>query len=229
MKTIGLLGGMSWQSTSLYYRLINEAITRQLGGLHSARIAMISVDFAEIERLQHDNDWLACAKILQNNAQSVEAAGADFLVICTNTMHKVASEVAATINIPLLHIADATAARIIAAGHSKVGLVGTRFTMEEDFYKQRLIDQGLDIIVPDEQDRQTVHNVIYDELCLGIIDDKSRESFRAIIDKLVTAGAECVIEGCTEITMLIGPDDVDVPLFDTTSIHAEEAVAMSLG
>ena len=223
------MGGMSWQSTALYYRLINEATKRELGGLHSARIAMLSVDFAAIEELQHKDDWAGCIDIMRSAARSIEAAGADFMLICTNTMHKVASEVIAEINIPLLHIADATAARILAAGHSKVGLLGTRFTMEEDFYKQKLTDQNLDVIVPNQEDREIIHRIIYDELCLGNVRDESREEFKTIIDKLVAAGAECVIEGCTEITMLIGPEDVNVPLFDTTEIHADEAVAMSLG
>ncbi|MGI9204441.1 MAG: aspartate/glutamate racemase family protein [Woeseiaceae bacterium] len=228
MKTIGLLGGMSWESTGLYYRKINEATKLALGGLHSARIAMVSVDFSEIEALQHAGDWAACAELLSVNAQQVEAAGADFLLICTNTMHKVATEIETAIDIPLLHLADATAARIIAAGHKTVGLLGTRFTMEEDFYRGRLQQHGLEVIVPDRDDRQVVHKVIYDELCVGQIHDSSREAFIKIIHKLGNAGAHCVIEGCTEITMLVQSDHIDIPLFDTTEIHAEEAVSLAL-
>lgn len=228
MKTIGLLGGMSWESTTLYYQKINEATKLALGGLHSAKVAMVSVDFSEIEQLQHAGDWAACAEILSINARQVEAAGADFLLICTNTMHKVAGEIAAAIDIPLLHIADATAARIIAAGHKTVGLLGTRFTMEEDFYRGRLERHGLKVIVPGNDDMQTVHNVIYDELCLGSVRNESRDAFIDIIAKLETEGAHCVIAGCTEITMLVQSGHVDIPLFDTTAIHAEEAAAMAL-
>jgi len=228
MKTIGLLGGMSWESTGLYYRKINEATKLALGGLHSAPIAMVSVDFSEIERLQHAGDWAACAELLSDNARQVEAAGADFLLICTNTMHKVAGEIEAAIDIPLLHIADATAARIIAAGHKKIGLLGTRFTMEEDFYRGRLEQHGLEVIVPNSDDMEIVHRVIYDELCLGLIRDESRHAFVRVVDKLGSLGAQSVIEGCTEITMLVQPNHVKIPLFDTTEIHAEEAVTMAL-
>lgn len=228
MKTIGLLGGMSWESTGLYYRKINEATKLALGGLHSAPIAMVSVNFSEIERLQHAGNWSACAELLSTNARQVEAAGADFLLICTNTMHKVAGEIEAAIKIPLLHIADATAARVIAAGNTTVGLLGTRFTMEEDFYRGRLEEHGLDVVVPNDDDMEVVHRVIYDELCLGQIRSESRNAFVTIIDKLRSMGAQSVIEGCTEITMLVQPDHVTTPLFDTTEIHAEEAVAMAL-
>ncbi len=228
MKTIGLLGGMSWESTGLYYRIINETTKQALGGLHSAPIAMVSVNFLEIEQLQHAGNWDACAKLLCANARQVEAAGADFLLICTNTMHKVASEIEAAIEIPLLHIADATAARIIAAGHTRVGLLGTRFTMEEDFYRGRLAGHGLEVLVPNDDDMELVHRVIYDELCLGQIRSESRDAFVNIIDKLSSMGAQSVIEGCTEITMLVQPGHVTTPLFDTTRIHAEEAVATAL-
>lgn len=219
---------MSWESTGLYYRKVNEATKLALGGLHSAPIAMVSVDFAEIERLQHAGDWPACAELLSANARQVEAAGADFLLICTNTMHKVAGEIQAAIDIPLLHIADATAARIIAAGHTTVGLLGTRFTMEEEFYRGRLEEHGLKVIVPNDDDMEIVHRVIYGELCLGQIRSESRTAFVNIIDSLSSMGAQSVIEGCTEITMLVQPDHVTTPLFDTTEIHAEEAVAMAL-
>ena len=228
MKTIGMLSGMSWESTSVYYRMINEATKRALGGFHSAPIAMVSVDFAEIEELQQRGDWTASADLLSANALQIEAAGAELLLICTNTMHKVADEIAAAVKIPLLHIADATASRIIAAGHSKVGLLGTRFTIKEKFYSGRLEKLGLEVLTPNEADRILIHRVIYEELCMGEIRDESRRDFVSIIDRLSDAGAECVVEGCTEITMLVGPDDVRVPLFDTTAIHAEEAVSMAL-
>lgn len=228
MKTIGMLGGMSWESTSVYYRMINEATKRALGGFHSAPIAMVSVDFSKIEALQQQGDWAACAALLSANARQIEAAGAELLLICTNTMHKVADEIAAAVKIPLLHIADATANRIIAAGHSKLGLLGTRFTMEESFYSERLEQLGLEVLTPDAADRDLIHRVIYEELCMGEIRDASRGAFVSIIDRLSAAGAECVVEGCTEITMLVDHDDVRVPLFDTTAIHAEEAVAMAL-
>ncbi len=228
MKTIGLLGGMSWESTELYYRLINEETKRRRGGLHSAPIAMVSVDFEHIEQLQHADDWPAMAAILADHARQVEAAGADFLLICTNTMHKLADEVAAAIDIPLLHLADATAKRIADAGIEKVGLLGTRFTMEHDFYKGRLQEHGLEVLTPPREGRAIVHRVIYEELCLGKIEGGSRQAFLRIMDDLVSAGAEAVIEGCTEIGMLVGPDDTDIRLFDTTRIHAEEAVAFAL-
>ena len=228
MKTIGLLGGMSWESTELYYRLINEETKRQLGGLHSAPIAMVSVDFDKLEKLQHADDWSAMAEMLSKRARQVEVAGADFLLICSNTMHKVADEVAESIDIPLLHLADATARRIVDAGIRTVGLLGTRFTMEHDFYKDILREHGLKVLTPAVEDRTTVHRVIYDELCLGLIRDASRQEFRSIMDALMDAGAEAVIEGCTEIGMLVAPDDTDIRLFDTTRIHAEEAVAYAL-
>ena len=228
MKTIGLLGGMSWESTELYYRLINEETKRQLGGLHSAPIAMVSVDFDKLEKLQHADDWSAMTEMLSNRARQGEVAGADFLLICSNTMHKVADEVAESIDIPLLHLADATARRIVGAGIRTVGLLGTRFTMEHDFYKDILREHGLKVLTPAVEDRTTVHRVIYDELCLGLIRDASRQEFRSIMDTLMDAGAEAVIEGCTEIGMLVAPNDTDIRLFDTTRIHAEEAVAYAL-
>jgi aspartate racemase len=228
MKTIGMLGGMSWESTELYYRKINAATKQALGGLHSAPIAMVSVDFQEIEKLQHDDDWASCARILSEKSQGIEAAGADFLIICTNTMHLVAAEIENAIGIPLLHIADATAERIRSAGMKKIGLLGTRFTMEHEFYRGRLEQQGLEVVVPNEQDRMIVHRVIYDELCQGVLDNDSRVEFVRIIEDLHRAGVEGVIEGCTEIAMLVGQEHVDVPLFDTTAIHAEEAVAEAL-
>jgi aspartate racemase len=228
MKTIGMLGGMSWESTALYYRKINEETRRSLGGLHSARIAMVSVDFQEIETLQHEDDWTTCAQILADRSRDIEAAGADFLLICTNTMHLVAPQIEEAIGIPLLHIADATATRIRSAGHEKIGLLGTRFTMEQAFYRGRLEQQGIEVLVPPEEDREIVHRVIYDELCRGEIRDESRAEFLRIIDQLAANGAQGVIEGCTEIVMLVQQAHTDVPLFDTTSIHAEEAVAEAL-
>ena len=229
MKTIGLIGGMSWESTANYYKQINEGIKREMGGLHSAKICMYSVDFDEIEKLQHQGEWDRTAEILADAARSVEAGGADFFLICTNTMHKVAEQVQAAVSIPLLHIADATAETLITQGIKRVGLLGTRFTMEQDFYKQRITDQfGIDVLVPDQKDRDVVHEVIYKELCLGEIKDTSREAYLAIIQKLHDAGAEAVILGCTEIAMLVKQEDTSVPLFDTTYIHAEKAVVNAL-
>ena len=225
MKTIGLLGGMSWESTELYYRLINEGIKAQLGGLHSARIAMVSVDFQEIEEMQHNGDWAGAGQALAQAAKQVEAAGADFLLICTNTMHKVAPQVQEAISIPILHLADATAKRIKAAGLKTIGLLGTNFTMEEDFYKGRLVEKyELNVLVPPKSDREIVHRVIYDELCMGLVQVESRDEFLRIIEDLRERGAEGIIEGCTEIVMLVQQQHTDSPLFDTTSIHTEEAV-----
>ena len=228
MKTIGLLGGMSWESTALYYRLINEATRRKLGQLHSAPIAMVSVDFAEIEQLQQRGAWRDAGALLAQQAQRVEAAGADFLLICTNTMHKVADDVAAAISIPLLHLADATAREVVAGGLSCVGLLGTRFTMEQDFYRNRLEAHGLQVRVPTEEDRDIVHRVIYEELCLGRVEDNSRMEYQRIIAQLGTQGAQAVIAGCTEITMLVDPGQSPLRMFDTTAIHAQAAVAMAL-
>ena len=225
MKTIGLLGGMSWESTLGYYRAINEGIKKTLGGLHSAKIVMYSVDFAPIEKLQHTGDWEGTAKILSEAAQSIQAAGADFLLICTNTMHKVAPQIEAAIQIPLLHIADATAEILANGGINSVGLLGTAFTMEQEFYKGRLINNyGLQVLVPNEDDRQIVHRIIYQELCLGKIESNSKAEYLRIIDTLAAQGAEAVILGCTEIGMLVNQTDTDVRLLDTTAIHAEKAV-----
>jgi len=229
LKTIGLLGGMSWESTVPYYRVINETVGERLGGLHSARVVLYSVEFQEIERLQHADRWDDTAEILTAAARSIEAAGADFLVICTNTMHKVAAQIEEGIGIPLLHIADATAEEIKAAGVRTVGLLGTKFTMEHDFYRGRLEqNHGLEVVVPDEVGRDTVHRVIYEELCLGTVRDDSRVAFRKIIEDLVARGAEAVILGCTEISMLVKPEDSTVPVFDTTAIHARKAVDWAL-
>jgi len=229
MQTIGLLGGMSWESTETYYREINEGIRARLGGLHSAKICLYSVDFDEIEKLQLTGNWEETAVILSQAAKRVEAGGADFLVICTNTMHKVAPEIEANIKIPVLHIADATAEQIIAKGISKVGLLGTKFTMEQDFYKGRLSEKhGVDVIIPETADRELVHKVIYSELCLGIISEQSREEYVRIIESLADQGAEAVILGCTEIALLVQQQHTHVPLFDTTSIHANKAVERAL-
>lgn len=229
MKCIGLLGGMSWESTVSYYQALNRGVRAQLGGLHSARVLLNSVDFAGIERLQHAGDWPATARLLAAEARKLQDGGADFLLIGTNTMHKVAPEIEAAIDIPLLHIADATAAKLQADGITRVGLLGTRFTMEQDFYKGRLQDRfGLAVLVPDEAGRERVHRVIYDELCLGEIRESSRAEYLAIIEGLAAAGAEAVILGCTEIALLVGDARAAVPLYDTTAIHAEAAVALAL-
>lgn len=229
MKTIGLIGGMSWESTVTYYRQINEAIKQRLGGLHSAKIVLYSVDFHEIERLQHAGDWDAAGAMLADAARALDAAGADVIVVCTNTMHKVAPAIEAAVRIPLLHIADATAEAIKAAGVSAVGLLGTGFTMEQAFYKDRLRDRhGLDVLVPDADDRAIVHRVIYDELCLGRIVEASRAEYRRIMADLAGRGAQAVILGCTEISLLVRPQDSPVPLFDTTRLHALAAAEWSL-
>lgn len=225
MKTIGLLGGMSWESTLGYYRMINECIRNQLGGLHSAKIAMYSLDFEPIEQMQYAGDWQGTAAILSEAAKNIQAAGADFLLICTNTMHKVAPEVEAAIDIPLLHIADATAEVLMEEGVGTVGLLGTAFTMEQEFYKGRLVDKyGLQVLVPDAGDREIIHRVIYQELCLGKISADSKAAYLRIIDSLAARGAEAVILGCTEIGMLVDQSDTGVRLLDTTVIHAEKAV-----
>ena len=229
MKTIGLLGGMSWESTALYYQLINEGVKKQLGGLHSARIAMVSVDFQGIETMQARNDWAAAGQALAEAGQQVQSAGADFLLICTNTMHIVAPVIQAAIDIPILHIADATARRIKAGGIETIGLLGTNFTMEEGFYKDRLSEAyGLTVLIPPKSDRDIVHGIIYQELVLGEIKESSRAEYLRIISDLQQRGAEGVIEGCTEIVILVQQQHTDVPLFDTTAIHAEEAVLMAL-
>ncbi len=225
MKTIGLLGGMSWESTLSYYRMLNEGVKKNLGGLHSAQIAMVSVDFDPIEKLQHAGDWEGTARILADAGRRVEAAGADVLLICTNTMHRVAPEVEAAINIPLLHIADATAEELVVRKVSRVGLLGTAFTMEQDFYKGRLAQNyGLEVLVPGAQERQVVHDIIYQELCLGRIQTQSKHRYLEIIQGLADRGAEAVILGCTEIGLLVNQAETTVPLLDTTAIHAQRAV-----
>ncbi len=229
MKIIGLIGGMSWESTVPYYRTINETIKARLGGLHSARLILYSVDFHEVERLQRAGDWDMAGELMGEAARSLEAAGADFLVLCTNTMHRVAPAIEAAVRIPLLHIADPTAREIKAAGLSKVGLLGTRFTMEQDFYKDRLRERhGLEVLTPAEPDRERIHRIIYDELCLGEIRDGSREAYRRVMADLVQRGAEAIILGCTEISLLVGPGDAGVRLFDTTRIHACHAAELAL-
>jgi len=228
VKTIGLLGGMSWESTANYYRAINEEVKEKLGGLHSARIVLYSVDFEDIEKLQQQGDWVSAGEILLDAALKVQAAGADFLLICTNTMHRVAPQVEAGLDIPLLHIADATADALLVPGIRTVGLLGTAFTMEQDFYKGRLGRRGLEVLVPDEADRVSVHQVIYQELCQGKILPESKAEFLRIIAALAQAGAEAVILGCTEIGMLVSHEDTEVLLFDTTAIHAHQAVEYAL-
>ena len=229
MKTVGLLGGMSWESTAPYYRTINRLVGERLGGLHSAKIALYSVDFHEIEEFQHAGRWSEAGAILVAAARGLQRAGADFLVLCTNTMHKVAPQLEAAVDIPLLHIADATATRIKTAGLGRLGLLGTRFTMEEEFYRGRLEDRhGLEILVPAAEQRATVHRIIYDELCRGSVLEESRAVYQQIVSGLIHQGAEGVILGCTEIGLLLRPQDADAPLFDTAEIHAEEAARYAL-
>lgn len=229
MKTIGLLGGMSWESTALYYQWINEFVKRELGGLHSAQIVMISVDFQVIEDLQQKNMWEEAGRRLSESALQVEKAGADFLLICTNTMHKVALQVENTIDIPLLHIADATADEIKKQGMTTIGLLGTAFTMEQEFYAGRLKENhGLNVLIPKKEDRIIIHRVIYDELVLGIQREESREEYLRIMKDLLDRGAEGVIEGCTEIVMLVNQEHTTIPLFDTTALHAKKAVDLAL-
>lgn len=228
MRTLGLLGGMSWESTLPYYRLLNERVRERLGGLHSAKLLLYSVDFAEIEALQHRGEWNAAGELLADAASRLQQAGADALVICTNTMHRVAGQIEAATTVPLLHIADATAQRIHEAGLQRVGLLGTRFTMEQAFYRERLERSGLGVIVPDAPERERIHAIIYDELCRGVIREESRAFYRQVIDGLVGQGAQGVILGCTEIALLVGDDDATVPLFDTARIHAEAAADWAL-
>jgi aspartate racemase len=229
MKVIGLIGGMSWESTVEYYRLINESVKEKMGGLHSAKCVLYSVDFAEVEELQRQGRWPDAAQLLVGAAQNVEKAGADFVLICTNTMHKLADPVQARIGIPLLHIADATAAKVGQAGIRRVGLLGTRFTMEEDFYRGRLADQfGLEVIIPDTKDRETVHRIIYKQLCVGTIRPESKAQVAGIMSRLVDLGAEGIILGCTELGLLLDAGDSRVPLFDTTRLHALDAVEYAL-
>jgi aspartate racemase len=229
MKTIGMIGGMSWESSIEYYRILNETVKDRLGGLHSARSVMYSVDFAEIEIMQSEGRWEQATQVMIEAARHVEAGGADFLIICTNTMHKMANAVEAAIHIPLLHIADATARAVKTQGFSKIALLGTKFTMEEDFYRLRLAKKyGLEVLIPDMEDREIIHSVIYDELVLGDIKPESREKYKRIIGKLIAAGAQGIILGCTEIGLLVKQDDSRVPLFDTTYIHATSAVELAL-
>ena len=229
MKTIGLIGGMSWESSIEYYRIINEKAKEKLGGLHSAKSLMVTVDFAEIEKLQHEDRWDEATEILVKCAQDLEHGGADFIVLCTNTMHKLADQITANVNIPFLHIADATAEKIVASGMKRIGLLGTRFTMEHDFYKGRLINNfGLEVLVPEKEDRDIVHRVIYDELVQGKIVDVSRDEYKRIMEELIAQGAEGIILGCTEIELLVKQSDSRVPLFPTTLIHAVAAVEKAL-
>ena len=228
MKTIGMLGGMSWESTSSYYKALNEGVKKSLGGLHSAEILMYSVDFDEIEKLQHQGNWDKTAEILSKAAMSIEAGGADFLLICTNTMHKVAPEIASNISIPILHIADSTGDKLKRDNINCVGLLGTQFTMEQDFYKGWLLDKyNIEVLVPDTEERKIVHNVIYSELCLGKIVESSRDEYLRIIGNLHAKGAEAIILGCTEIALLVQQQHTIVPLYDTTEIHAAEAVKLA--
>lgn len=229
MRTIGLIGGMSWESSAEYYRLINQTVKERLGGLHSARSVLFTVDFAEIEQMQHSGRWADAGALLADAAQSLERAGADCIVLCTNTMHKVADTIIAAVAVPFIHIADATASAIQAHGLQRIGLLGTRFTMEETFYIERLSNQfGLDVLVPEAADRAVVNRVIYEELCLGMVRDESRDQYRAIMERLVAQGAQGIILGCTEITLLVSASDSHVPLFDTTRLHALAAVDFAL-
>ncbi len=229
MKTIGLIGGMSWESTTSYYQLINQGVKEQLGGLSSAKLSLVSVNFAEIETLQHQGRWDETANILGDAAVALEASGADFFLICTNTMHKVADQVQQRVNIPMLHIADGTAEQLLKDGISKVGLLGTRFTMEQTFYRGRLTDKfGITVLTPNEEEQEIVHKIIYEELCLGKINDPSRVEYIKVIDSLYASGAQAIILGCTEIALLIKQSDTAVPLYDTTEIHAVKAVEYAL-
>ena len=229
MKTIGLIGGMSWESTQSYYQLLNQGVNNKLGGLHSAKIVLVSLDFSHIAALQKQQDWPQMAEILVKAAKQVEAAGADYLLICTNTMHKLAEQVQAAVAIPLLHIADAVGENLIQHNFKKVALLGTQFTMEQDFYKQRLADKfAIDVLIPDAQGRETVHRVIYDELCKGIISPESKTEYLTIIDDLTQQGAEAIILGCTEIALLVQQSDTSIPLLDSTALHCAMALENSL-
>ncbi len=228
MKTIGLIGGMSWESSAEYYRIINREVQRRLGGVHSARSLMLSVDFGDIEKLQHAGDWDALTAEMVAAAQALERGGADFIILCTNTMHRLADAMTANIGLPLLHIVDPTAKALKGAGVQRVGLLGTAFTMEQDFYKGRLAEHGLDVLIPEAEDRAVVHRIIYEELVCGEIREPSRAAYRAVIARLVAAGAEAIILGCTEIMLLVRDEDSAVPLFDTTALHAMAAVDRAL-
>ncbi|MCB5302467.1 aspartate/glutamate racemase family protein [Yersinia bercovieri] len=229
MKILGLIGGMSWESTIPYYRMINQQVKEQLGGLHSAKIILYSVDFHEIEQLQVKGDWQSAAKVLSDAAVSLKLAGAEVVVVCTNTMHKVADDIEAASGLPLLHIADATAAQIKQQGINKIGLLGTRYTMEQDFYRGRLTEKhDIEVITPDSADREVINRIIYEEMCLGVINDISRQEYRRIIGKLEQQGVQGIIFGCTEITLLVNAQDASVPVFDTTAIHAKAAAEYAL-
>jgi aspartate racemase len=229
VKRIGLLGGMSWESSAEYYRLVNEIVRDRLGGLSSADCLLRSVDFAPVELLQREGRWDEAGEMLASEARALEAAGAELLVLCTNTMHKLADEIAAAVDIPFVHIADATAAAVRAAGLSSVGLLATAYTMEQDFYVGRLRSRhGLEVLVPPAEDRRVVHEVIYEELCVGVVRDPSRDAYRRIMARLAERGAEAILLGCTEIDLLVGQDDASVPVFDTTALHARAAVDLAL-
>ena len=228
LKTIGLIGGMSWESTVTYYKIINETVKEKLGGLHSAKCILYSVDFQEIEECQANGNWEKSGEILGEAANNLEKAGADFIVICTNTMHKVVNQIKEKISIPILHIAEMTAEKILEKGLKNIALLGTKYTMEQDFYKSKLIEKGINVIIPDKNDIEIINEVIYDELCLGTINSNSKKKFLEIVDKLRSKGAEGIILGCTEIGLLIKNEDTDVPLFDTAVIHAEEAAIYSI-
>ena len=228
LKTIGLIGGMSWESTATYYKIINETIKEKLGGLHSAKCILYSVDFQEIEECQANGNWEKSGEILGEAAYNLEKAGADFIVICTNTMHKVVNQIKEKISIPILHIAEMTAEKILEKGLKNIALLGTKYTMEQDFYKSKLIEKGINVIIPDKNDIEIINEVIYDELCLGTINSDSKKKFLEIVDKLRNKGAEGIILGCTEIGLLIKNEDTDVPLFDTAIIHAEQAAIYSI-
>jgi len=230
VKTIGLIGGMSWESTVPYYRLVNEAVKQRLGGLHSARLILYSVDFHDVEELQRTDRWDEAGRMLADVARTLERAGAELLALCANTMHKVAPAIEAAVDVPLLHVVEPTAEAVRRAGFSRVGLLGTRFTMEQGFYRDRLRDRhGLDVLIPDEGDRAALHRIIYEELCVGVVRDASRQTYRAAIERLALRGAQAVILGCTEISMLVGPADSSLPLFDTTTIHAHSIAQAALG
>ena len=228
LKTIGLIGGMSWESTVTYYKIINETVKERLGGLHSAKCILYSVDFQEIEECQANGNWEKSGEILGEAAYNLEKAGADFIVICTNTMHKVVNQIKEKISIPILHIAEMTAEKILEKGLKNIALLGTKYTMEQDFYKSKLIEKGINVIIPDKNDIEIINEVIYDELCLGTINSDSKKKFLEIVDKLRSKGAEGIILGCTEIGLLIKNADTDVPLFDTAIIHAEQAAIYSI-
>ena len=228
LKTIGLIGGMSWESTVTYYKIINETVKEKLGGLHSAKCILYSVDFQEIEECQANGNWEKSGEILGEAAYNLEKAGADFIVICTNTMHKVVNQIKEKISVPILHIAEMTAEKILEKGLKNIALLGTKYTMEQDFYKSKLIEKGINVIIPDKNDIETINEVIYDELCLGTINFNSKKKFLEIVDKLRSKGAEGIILGCTEIGLLIKNEDTDIPLFDTAIIHAEQAAIYSI-